>query len=635
MKKAFQFTLLFSSLCCCALILCTNNANNQGAGGTVLVSGVILDAHNASPVSGVMVGVTENAASETTGTDGKFILDNIPAEETFLYFTKEHFMPQVLRIDLSGTSGMVAADTVFFFRDYAIMTGTLFKDDSLSPLAGATVRSIDSCDQCTNDGTVTDASGRFTLAYLVPDSLGRHFMVTAAGYQPLLFVRVLRPGDSVHATGYCRPYLSASGKIVESGSSTPVAGVTVACGSDTVTGDNAGIFSFARLIATDTGLVFRFFKTSFDTMTLKDTITASGSIGTVVLHRSTGTVQGTVTLQGRKTHAGTVVFLPAAGFRDTTDSAGHFRIPQVPAGSWQILMTNKDFSCPPCTAAVNANAATTIDLFPIVQSGFVECRVDWRPETNDSVKTYNITDTLLIMPGGSLNLYAGVRVQMEDNSRIIVSGQGAFTSMGDSGRFVDISPVPGLSAGNCSIEFPATKTYVPSMQFTKVTNTPIISQTGFGADHCLFISMSDVRTGPMIHLLSSPGPSTFANCDFIRIRSGRTPSVLQGSGMAQGPVFTDCIFYMANDGTAFPCNPFCESENPANGVTTAITNRDFFSTCAMADPLFAAIVPDTANIFTVDPGYSDIAGASFFLKSSSQLLDKSSAHEYLGALGKE
>ena len=164
------------------------------------------------------------------------------------------------------------------------------------------------------------------------------------------------------------------------------------------------------------------------------------------MQRKTGTLQGTIHLQGQIDHSGVIVRLPSADLSDTTDSLGSIEILNIPAGIQEIVASKEKFRALTDLIGINGEDTTQIEFDLIIQSGTIKTAVNWYPTHPPDL----IQDTLEIVTTGALYINAGVAITMTSSSRLLTSGTGIVRISGERENLVVVSPSPP-SAGNIEI----------------------------------------------------------------------------------------------------------------------------------------------------------------------------------------
>lgn len=140
-----------------------------GGGGAApsTVTGTILLVSSGQPPDPAAT-VTIGGQSATTGTDGSFVLRNVPSNATQVKVTATGAVTLTQTLPTLTANGMTDLGNVFLSDTgyTSTVSGTVERADTLAPIAGATVK-------LSGQTVVTDASGAFTMSAL-PVGLGRN-----------------------------------------------------------------------------------------------------------------------------------------------------------------------------------------------------------------------------------------------------------------------------------------------------------------------------------------------------------------------------------------------------------------------------------------------------------------------------
>lgn len=119
---------------------CDKGTGDEGSIGTI--TGTVLDTEE-NPIAGVSVTAKDLDVTAETGTDGSYVLENVPVSSILLTFTAEKYQTTNVTVPASwfDENGHAVADIVMNSAD-AVLSGIVYDGDSengTSPLSGATI----------------------------------------------------------------------------------------------------------------------------------------------------------------------------------------------------------------------------------------------------------------------------------------------------------------------------------------------------------------------------------------------------------------------------------------------------------------------------------------------------------------
>ena len=311
---------------------------------TYTVTGVVRDGGGVG-----MAGVTVSDGTRTAVTDGtgSYTLNAVPVGSYTLTPTKSgySFAPGSLGLTVANNlSGQNFTGTLLTYT----VSGRI-ADGTSTGIAGVTVA----------DGTrsaVTDSSGTYTLTGVLPGSYT--LTPTKSGYSFSTATRNVTvsasnlPGQDF--TGTLLTY-TVSGRIVD-GTSTGIAGVTVADGTHTAITDVSGTYTLTGVLPGSYTLTPTKSGYSFSAATRNVTVSASNLPG----QDFTGT-QNTYTVSGRivdSSSTGIAGVTVADGTRTAvTDSTGSYTLTGVLPGSYTLTPTKSGYSFSTATRNIIVSAS--------------------------------------------------------------------------------------------------------------------------------------------------------------------------------------------------------------------------------------------------------------------------------------
>jgi hypothetical protein len=232
------------------------------------------------------------------------------------------------------------------------------------------------------------------------------------------------------------------------------------------------------------------------------------------------------------------------------------------------------------------------------------------------------------MESGSLVVQAGVSIRLAENAKVLTDGH--FSLQGTKNNTVMIAPARTAVTTTNEIEIRGGSSSDTIMTYTTMVNTKTILKKGPKIANSLFIFNHDLSSDHMMYLSSSTDTTYINHCEFFRYQTNRNPFLFQDTSGAAGTVITNCIFSIFGNSSTY--SNFMKSQNKTEGISIIIRNCDFYSENALPNTLFSLINSDTAQVYTVDPVYTDHTDLNLQLQLSSSLLDKSTSGGKLGVI---
>ena len=170
---------------------CDKGTGDEGSIGTI--TGTVLDTEE-NPIAGVSVTAKDLDVTAETGTDGSYVLENVPVSSILLTFTAEKYQTTNVTVPASwfDENGHAVADIVMNSAD-AVLSGIVYDGDSengTSPLSGATITI--SYGSKTQSAT-TEQDGKYSFNNLVvqdysmkvehPDKITVNIIISASTFK--------------------------------------------------------------------------------------------------------------------------------------------------------------------------------------------------------------------------------------------------------------------------------------------------------------------------------------------------------------------------------------------------------------------------------------------------------------------
>jgi len=340
------------------------------------VSGVVVNAANGEPLADATV--TIGSRSVTTDTQGRFLVDELPAGDVNVSAGKAVF-------EADRTSAIViAAETVDVELSlqpitYGTVRGVIVDAMTSEPIADATVT-------VAGRNTRTNTAGEFELERVAAGDL----MLTAAKrvYEQVEDRFELAPAETESRRIALPPitYGDVQGTVVDADSGAPMAGVEVSLGTVSVRTDAQGRFGPQRVDAGPLNLSA--YKNGYESGGLPVEVAAAGLTDAFIELEPIriGTVVGTV-VDAKTGEAVNGARVTLAAQAEETGTDGRFRFESVKTGSVGVAVRHADYGNGAASGDLSGGA--TLELI---------VRVDLRREDVTQLEAG-------LASGGSIDLY--------------------------------------------------------------------------------------------------------------------------------------------------------------------------------------------------------------------------------------
>ncbi|MBX3279174.1 MAG: carboxypeptidase regulatory-like domain-containing protein [Acidobacteria bacterium] len=348
-----------------SVLVRATDADCTGGGAAVgWIRGVVSNLATGAPIVGASVSASGTGISTTTGFDGSYELNSVPAGATSLIASANGFDSSTVQVNV--TAGQTAVQNISLSARGGSVQGTVYNAATNQPVAGASIQV---------KGTSISTSSGGNGAFVLPDVPAgwQTIIASAPGYDSDEAVLFLTPDAAIARDFYLTPNIGAiTGIVRESATNAPIAGAVVSAAGVTAITDGAGAFTLNDL---PTGPLTV-------SASAPDYNPTSGSINLlpgqtpqllIVMTPQLGVITGIV-----RDETGTAIpnaTVSAAGVTATTGANGSYTLTNVRAGSQTLSASATDYT--PSSAAVVVAGDQTVqqDINLVRKTGNLQGRV--------------------------------------------------------------------------------------------------------------------------------------------------------------------------------------------------------------------------------------------------------------------
>jgi hypothetical protein len=334
------------------------------AGGSTQADPLQLQPNNPGNVTGTVAdgngqalsGATVSAAglSTSSGGDGSYALNNLPAGQTTILASLTGYQPGSASVNVVAAA-TTAAPTITLISSTGAVSGAV-KNSAGAPIVGASVG-------YGGGTTTTDSSGNYTLSGIPVGTV--QLVASAQGFQSAT-QNVTVVGGKTSAANFTLAAAAANGsvtgKITSASSGAIVTGATVSWSGGSTTSNASGIYTLTNvpagtqnITAVKTGYLPHTLAaavTGGATSTLNLPIATGGKISVKVVTSSGAAVSGaTVTIKG-----GSI----ATTVSGLTSSTGFFTTNWIPVGAYTVTVAKSGFATQSKTTSVASGATASL-----------------------------------------------------------------------------------------------------------------------------------------------------------------------------------------------------------------------------------------------------------------------------------
>ena len=315
--------------------------------GSVYFEGSTSIGKRTATVTAENISVLGSARTVTTNESGVFLIDNLPAGDyKVTVSTTSSYQPHTIDNVSVGVSSSVILDPVYLRAIGGIMSGRVSTSDGSSP-ASATIllSSISSDEQYL--GTVNDDG-----SYIIENIIAGDYVCTVSmdGFVSIIDnVKITQGKVLINNIDLIAVNGTIIGRVVLRGAANN-SGVTIIAENldnpsytHSTSTQDYGTFTISG-IRKEGNYQVRISKDGYASYTSETINVISGdqaSIGTVTLEPLDASLSGNITLRGASSYKGIEVVIESSGIKydTTTDSAGDFFFPHIPAGTYTMVVS--------------------------------------------------------------------------------------------------------------------------------------------------------------------------------------------------------------------------------------------------------------------------------------------------------
>lgn len=325
------------------------------------ITGTITNADNGDPIAGAAITVVETGLSTTSGSDGSFIVVNVPAGVQTLNVTASGFIAaQAAGVNVVGNG--TVSQNVALSPETGTVRGRITNASTNQPIANAEVELLPFPLTFAN----SDAAGNYTMTG-VPTGQ-RVVLASAPGYYAkIALVNVVANQTSTQDFALTPQLGSVLGKVFDKLNSTVVgATVTVAGTNISSTTGGDGDYQLDNVpVGTRTLSVSAQGLSSAQVTVI--VVANENTYKDIYLETPTGNLRGTVrNASNNQPIAGAQILIGipfgAVYYSAITDGSGNYLITNMPARSFTVYAGADGFQPSQASISVIANQSTTLDF---------------------------------------------------------------------------------------------------------------------------------------------------------------------------------------------------------------------------------------------------------------------------------
>jgi hypothetical protein len=315
------------------------------------ISGTVTDG-NGYALSGATVSAA--GLSTTSGGDGNYALNNLPAGQTSILAGLTGYQSGSTVVSVVAASSTVAPPITLVSSSGSI-SGTV-KNSAGSPIVGASVGY--------GGGTVTtDSYGNYTLIGIPVGTV--QLVASAQGFQSMT-QNVTVAGGKTSAADFALSAASANGtvagKITNAQNGAIVAGATVSWNGGSTTSDASGIYALANVPAGTQNITA--IKTGYLPHTLTATVTGGATSNLNIPIVTGGKITAKVVAPSGAVVSGATVTIKGGSIATTvvgyTSSTGLFTTNWVPSGTYSVSISKTGHATQTKTTTVASGATASL-----------------------------------------------------------------------------------------------------------------------------------------------------------------------------------------------------------------------------------------------------------------------------------
>jgi hypothetical protein len=341
------------------------DADCTGGGAPVgWIRGVVSNLVTGAPVVGASVSASGTGISTTTGFDGSYELNSVPAGPTTLIASADGF--ESATVQVSVIAGQTAVQNISLSARGSLVQGTVFNAATNQPIAGAAIEV-----KATGIRTSSGSNGAFALPNVPAGS--QTLTASAPGYDSDQAALFLTADVATSRDFYLTPNVGTiTGIVRESATNAPIAGAVVSAAGVAAVTDGAGAFTLNDVpIGSQT-----IFASALDynsTSASVNLLPGQTPQLEIVMTPQLGGIAGIV-----RDETGTAIpnaTVSAAGVTAPTGADGSYTLTNVRAGAQTLSASAADFATWSGAIVVTGDQTVQQDITLVRKTGNLQGRV--------------------------------------------------------------------------------------------------------------------------------------------------------------------------------------------------------------------------------------------------------------------
>lgn len=410
---------------------------------------------NLTDYTGVHVFIPGTSFGAWTDNGGKYIISYLPAGSYLLRIEKDGYQYE----EISPITVESAKTTDLFSLELVLEKGTvsgvvILADQSLETTPDYSGIGLALRNGKVDSVGVTGVDGGFLISSIPPGNYS--LTIAKVGYitQKVSDVEVVGGENSVISpVTLIRESGSISGRaIFDQGEDGDNSGISVSLSNSggtttfSASTNKKGKFSITGIPPGEYILTVSERGYSSSSQTVAVLAGQDTAAGKITLYSATGTVEGTVTLQGQADHADIVVAVDGSSYQAVSKSDGSYVITNVPPGMKTLVASKHGFrSAEKKTVELSAGSSATADMTLIIEEGMILVDVVWTIENSP----YYINDDLTVEPGATLTIEPGVVVKIAGKKNLVA--EGTLIAQGALDNFITFTRKTSSGWGNIKL----------------------------------------------------------------------------------------------------------------------------------------------------------------------------------------
>ena len=316
------------------------NADFLNTGNPGMISGIVTDSATTDPIEGALIVVEGTFFSTTTGANGKYTIEGIPADKYDVTATADGYHPET-KTDQEVISGETTLIDFALIKIPGIISGTILDSENLKPIEGAII---------TLEGTTYNATTGEDGTYLITDIYPGTYNViaTAENYYPETKTdqEVISGEITVIDFSLVRIPGIISGIVLDFETLMPIEGaiITLEGTTYTATSEEDGTYLITDIYPVTYDVTVTADSYYPETKTDQEVISGETTIIDFSLIRIPGIISGTIIdSETFNPIEGAIVRLESTTYNATTGEDGTYLITDIYPGNYNVITTAENY----------------------------------------------------------------------------------------------------------------------------------------------------------------------------------------------------------------------------------------------------------------------------------------------------